>query len=160
MQDSNAHEDKVPAAAQPLGHVHAVSGSQISVGLLNAVGLHRAGATVGKFVKIHTGKALLIGVITELSVSVPSGIREQGYCGSARVDLTGEIGERSGAVRVQRGVADYPTIGDSVSALHGNELRVVFATVRTPTIKLGHLQQDNTIPVSVDVDAMLGMHFA
>src|ERR1700724_1751040 len=92
----------------PLGRVHAVSGSRASIGLLGDGGLGRSGATVGKFVKIHTGHALLIGVITELSVEVAS--REPGYCGTARVDLTGEIG--TSGKRFRRGVTDYPTIGD------------------------------------------------
>src|SRR5262245_8466456 len=100
--------------ASPLGRVHAVSGSRASIGLLGTEGLHRSVATVGKFVKIHTGNALLIGVITDLSVEVAS--RDPGFCGTARVDLTGEISDRSGAMRFRRGVTDYPTIGDEVTA--------------------------------------------
>ncbi len=42
-------------AGEVLGHVHSVTGSQASIGLLSARGLHRAGATVGKFIKIYTG---------------------------------------------------------------------------------------------------------
>ncbi len=37
---------------------------------------------------------------------------------------------------------------------------MVFDISGTKTIKVGQLQQDGAIPVSVDVDAMLGMHFA
>ena len=42
------------ASAEPLGHVHSVTGSQASIGLLTASlgSLARAGITVGKFVKI------------------------------------------------------------------------------------------------------------
>ncbi len=75
MADLNALPGAAGAAAAdagPLGHVHAVSGSKASIGLIGSDGLHRSGATVGKFVKIHTGHALLVGVITDLSVEVAS----------------------------------------------------------------------------------------
>ncbi len=142
----------------PLGRVHAVSGSKASIGLLGDGGLNRNGATVGKFVKIHTGHALLIGVITELSVEVAS--REPGYCGTARVDLTGEISQRTGTLRFRRGVTEYPTIGDSVSALTSDELRLVFDAPGANVIKVGQLLQDASIPVGVDIDEMLSNHFA
>src|SRR5215831_2950130 len=104
MADVSSLQAAAPAAqdSAPIGRVHAVSGSRASIGLLGDSGLHRSGATVGKFVKIHTGSALLIGVITDLSVEVAS--REPGFCGTARVDLTGEISERTGALRFRRGV--------------------------------------------------------
>jgi len=142
----------------PLGQVHAVSGSKASIGLLGADGLHRSNATVGKFVKIHTGYALLIGVITDLSVEVAS--REPGFRGTARVDLTGEISDRSGAMRFRRGVTDYPTIGDTVTALTSAELRLVFDAPGAKVIKVGQLLQDSSIAVGVDVDEMLSNHFA
>ena len=63
MQDLNSLQAPAgPAApdAGPLGRVHAVSGSKASIGLIGSDGLHRSGATVGKFVKIRTGHALLV----------------------------------------------------------------------------------------------------
>src|ERR1700751_124905 len=112
------------ADVAPVRRVHSGSGARASIGLLGDEGVSRTGATVGKFVKIHTERALLIGVITELSVEVAS--REAGYCGTARVDLTGEISDRTGTLRFRRGVTDYPSIGDRVGALTSAELRLVF----------------------------------
>jgi len=162
MPELNARDPgKTEATAgEVLGHVHSVTGAQASIGLLSANGLHRAGATVGKFIKIHTGKALLIGVITDVSLLVSPSIGEQRYCGVAHVDLTGEIGDRGGKIGFRRGVTDYPSIGDAASALTSNELRLVFDTSAAKTIKIGQLQQDSTITVAVDVDEMLSKHFA
>src|SRR5262249_23163620 len=150
MADVNAFPRAAASAdpnSVPLGRVHAVGGSRASIGLLGDSGLHRSGATVGKFVKIHTGNALLIGVITDLSVEVAS--REPGFCGTARVDLTGEISERTGSMRFRRGVTDYPTIGDEVTALTSAELRLVFDAPGAKVMKVGQLLQDATIPVGV-----------
>jgi hypothetical protein len=144
-------------ADDPLGYIHSVSGSQATVGMPGPNGLNRS-ATVGKFVKIHTNNALLIGVLTD--VSADTSVRERACSGTARVDLTGEITVREGVMRFWRGITEYPTIGDPVSALTSAELRVVFDSPDAETIKIGNLQQDSEISVSIDVDEMLSKHFA
>jgi len=160
MADLNALNGAVGSGTPegPLGRVHAVSGSKASIGLIGTDGLHRSGATVGKFVKIHTGHALLVGVITDLTVEVAT--RDPGFCGTARVDLTGEISDRSGTLRFRRGVTDYPTIGDEVTSLDSAELRLVFDAPGAKVVKVGQLLQDATISVGVDIDEMLNNHFA
>jgi hypothetical protein len=50
MADLNSLPGVDPSSG-PLGRVHAVGGSRASIGLLGDSGLHRSGATVGKFVK-------------------------------------------------------------------------------------------------------------
>ena len=158
MADVNLLPGAAGPESGPLGRVHAVGGSKASIGLLGDSGLHRSGATVGRFVKIHTGSALLIGVITDLSVEVAS--RDPGFCGTARVDLTGEISDRTGSMRFRRGVTDYPTIGDEVTALTSAELRLVFDSPGAKVVKIGQLLQDSTISVGIDIDEMLSNHFA
>ncbi len=85
---------------------------------------------------------------------------EQGYRGTARLDLTGEITNHNGMLRFRSGITEYPTIGDPVTALTSDELRVVFETPGAKTIKVGQLQQDSAIIVGVDVDELLSKHFA
>ena len=152
-----------PAAPDALGHIHSVSGSQVSIGLRSTSpnSFHGAGITVGKFVKIQMDRGVLVGVITNVSTHASAHLREQGYHGTAQVDLMGEIRERAGApARFHRGVADYPTIGDPAVALSASEMRTIFDSAGTHSIKIGHLQQDNTIAVGVDLDEMLSKHFA
>jgi hypothetical protein len=151
------------AAAKPLGHIHSVRGSQASFGLLNTKlsGQDDAGITVGNFVKVKTGKVLLVGVITDVSVQTSELIREQGYHGTAHVEIIGEITERArGQPQFRRGVTDYPTIGNSVAPLTSGELRIVFDSASAKSIRIGHAQQDSTIVACVDVDEMLNKHFA
>jgi DNA helicase HerA-like ATPase len=146
-------------SATLLGYVQAVHGSQASISLLpHSSGPSRSAATVGRFVKIHTGKALLIGMITD--VAAEAAATDRGHCGIAHVDLTGEIGNRGGAVRFRRGITEYPTISDAVSALTSSELRVVFDPPDVKTIRVGQLQQDTSISVGLDVDELLDKHFA
>ena len=142
-----------------VGYIHSVHGSEASILLLpHVAAAGRAGTTVGKFVKIYTGKALLIGLITDISAETPA--KERGHCGIAQVDLTGEIADQGGVVRFRRGITEYPTIADAVTALTGDELRLVFDPPGVKTLRIGQLQQDSAISVGLDVDELLSKHFA
>ena len=63
-------------------------------------------------------------------------------------------------MRFRRGVTDYPTIGDEVTALTSAELRLVFDSPGAKVVKIGQLLQDSTISVGIDIDEMLSNHFA
>jgi DNA helicase HerA-like ATPase len=142
-----------------LGHVHSVSGSQATVGLLEAAmsGSSRADITVGRFLKIQTAKSQLVGVITEVSVQTSLAAN---YCAIARVDLMGEIVISAGAAVFRRGVAGYPTIRDAALPLTNRELRIIFDEAGNNTISIGSLQQDTTVNARTNVDEMLNKHFA
>jgi DNA helicase HerA-like ATPase len=157
------HAISPPTPVEVLGHVHAVSGSQASVGLLTAAlnGPHRAQITVGKFLIIQAGKDVLVGVITDVSIQHSSDGAAQGYCAVAHVDLMGQIDQRAtGEKHFRRGVNNYPTIGDAVVPLTNGELRVIFGGAGATTISLGSLQQDSTVDARVEIDEMLNKHFA
>lgn len=165
MSDASAEQtrDAGPKTSDAvLGDVHAVNGSQVSAGLLTAVlnGPRRADVTVGKFFKIQSTKAVLVGVITNVSIESASLATEPDYCALAHVNLMGEIDQRDGEPRFQRGVSHYPTIGDTVLPLTNEELRVVFGGAGTATISVGKLQQSSEVDACVEIDEMLGKHFA
>ena len=150
------------ASAEPLGQVSSISGSQVSVGLLanNPGSLHAAAMTVGKFVKMMSGNALLVGVVTDVSGPASPNARDQRFHATAMVDLMGEIDRSAAPPRFRRGIANYPTIGDSVAPLTNDEMRVIFDNPGSKSVKIGHLQQDSKVAVGVDIDEMLSKHFA
>src|SRR3989440_4241609 len=78
---------------------------------------------------------------------------------TASVDLLGEIsgGERP---KFQRGVTNYPTIGDAVDLVTAEDLRTVYAPSGSDQINVGTLQQDRSVIAYVDVEEMLSKHFA
>jgi uncharacterized protein len=168
--DAFRDQGRPSPADGPLGHVHSVSGSQVSIGLVSKRpgGLYGAGITVGKFVKIKSGKALIIGVIREVSVQALALVKDQDFQGMAHVDLMGEIGGEiggpkrpdAGPIHFRRGVTTYPTIGDPAEPLAYDEMRSIFDGGGAKSIKVGHLQQDPTIEVRIDINEMLSKHFA
>jgi len=150
-----------PGTEQPLGHVLAVTGSQATIGLLaKDKGANDALTTVGRFLEITTGKSLLIGVITNISIEAPASARERGYHAAARVDLVGEIKQDQADATFQRGVASYPAIGDQAALLTGRRLRLIHEITNARTIEIGDLQHDDTIGALVRVDELLNKHFA
>jgi DNA helicase HerA-like ATPase len=150
----------IPATGEQLGHIVSVRGSQATVGLCES-GAGMARATVGRFMIIHSGPAVLIGVVTEVSRMTQTFVHDHDVVATAQLDLMGEIApDETGRPRFRRGINHYPGIGDAVSPIGREELRVVYDIAGGDTIDIGHLQQDQTIAACIDVDDMLSKHFA
>src|SRR3981189_3453344 len=142
------------------GRVISVRGSLARVGLLAAsqVAIPEVRATVGRFVSIRCANSIIVAMITEVSCEdLPvSDI----YIASASVDLLGEIFGGPDRPKFQRGVTNYPTIGDTVELITNQELRTVYAPSGSDQINVGTLQQDSSVVAYVDVEEMLSKHFA
>src|SRR5689334_14317055 len=113
--------------------------------------------TVGKFVSIRCANSTIVAMITDVTAeNLPS---SDEYIASAGVDLLGEIlgGDKA---KFQRGVTNYPTIGDNVDLITNQELRTVYAPSGADQINVGTLQQDRSVTAYVDVEEMLSKHFA
>jgi len=150
-----------PALGKPMGYVLSVNGSQSTVGLPAPVSVDNARATVGKFLSVRSGKSYLIGMITDVAADASPAAREYGCRAIARLDMMGEIRLRpDGKPFFQRGVTDYPAIGDEAALLTSEELRLVYDVSSDDTINIGQLQQDDTIGAYVNVNEMLSKHFA
>src|ERR1700716_3463247 len=114
-------------------------------------------AAVGRFISIRCATSTIVAMLTDVSCEdLPS---SDNYIASASVDLLGEIlgGPRP---KFQRGVTNYPTIGDNVELISNQELRTVYAPSGSDQINIGTLQQDRSVTAYVDVEEMLSKHFA
>jgi hypothetical protein len=151
-----------PAAANRnvIGRVSAVSGAQVTVGLSpTATALDSHKATVGKFLGILSSNSVIVGMITEIAERTS---RDQDNdCRSvARLDLVGEIKSKGpgGAAFFQRGVTEYPVIGEPAMPMTDRELRVIYGGDSASAI--GVLQQDHSIPAQIDIANLVSKHFA
>jgi DNA helicase HerA-like ATPase len=75
----------------------------------------------------------------------------------ARLDLIGEI---DAGGRFQRGVTEYPNIGDGAQMLGERELRQVYGAADGDRAHIGDLQQNTGIGVHIDIDNLVSRHFA
>src|SRR5215211_2672640 len=141
------------------GRVISVRGSLARVGLLavSEAPVSEVRATVGRFISIRCANSTIVAMITEVSCEDLPNLDT--YIASASVDLLGEIsgGERP---KFQRGVTNYPTIGDAVDLITAQDLRTVYAPSGSDQINIGTLQQDRSVIAYVDVEEMLSKHFA
>jgi DNA helicase HerA-like ATPase len=145
-----------------LGQVVSISGAQAAIDLAQTGSGEDAGearVAVGKFLSIDTPRAAVIAVITHVDAD-PKGPVDGTIRVRARVDLLGEIKDAGRGPRFQRGITEYPVVGDKVSLLGSEGLRVVYDTGAVDTISIGQLQQDSSMSASIKVDDMLGKHFA
>jgi len=163
MDASAATRSHTPARSGPelIGRVAAVTGSQATVelGTRSVGGEH---PTVGKFMGMVTGKAVIIGLVTDIgeqAMVAPAG--GPSYRKIARLDLVGEIrAGASGTARFQRGVMEYPNIGDGALLLTEDELRLVYGGADADHAHIGDLQQNSNIGVHIDIDQLVSRHFA
>ncbi|MEK9284122.1 MULTISPECIES: DUF87 domain-containing protein [unclassified Bradyrhizobium] len=142
------------------GRVISVRGSLARVGLLaeGRMPIAEVRATVGRFVSIRCGNSVIVAMITEVSCENLSST--DNYIAIASVDLLGEILNASDKPKFQRGVTNYPTIGDAVDLITSQELRTIYAPTGSDQINVGFLQQDRSVVAYVDVEEMLSKHFA
>jgi len=146
------------AARETLGRVVAVSGAQVTVGL--AATSTGARATVGKFLGVVSGTSVIVGLITEISER-PQREQDATCRSTARLDLVGEIrADAAGTACFQRGITEYPTIGEPAVAMSDRELRLIYRAAHGRMSNVGVLQQDPTIPAQIDVDQLVSKHFA
>ena len=141
------------------GRVISVRGSLARVGLLAAsqMPVSEIRATVGRFVSIRCASSVIVAMITEVSCE---NLSSSDYIAIASVDLLGEIHNAADKAKFQRGVTNYPTIGDSVDLITSQELRTIYAPTGSDQINVGFLQQDRSVIAYVDVEEMLSKHFA
>jgi DNA helicase HerA-like ATPase len=146
---------------QPLGHVLSIGGSQaiVQIFMQSELNATNAAVTVGSFIGIPTERAVVIGVLSEMTSQEITD--ETIGRATGRVDLLGEIpSEGAGVGRFRRGVMIYPRIGSPVVAVGAVGLQLIFDATGADTINVGHLQQDSAIGAHVNVEQMVRKHFA
>jgi DNA helicase HerA-like ATPase len=163
MDASIANDSRTPARSGQdlIGRVTAVSGAQATVEL-SARGVSGENPTVGKFMGMLVGNAVIIGMVTDIGEqAMVAPAVGPSYRKIARLDLVGEIrAEAAGVARFQRGVMDYPSIGDGAVLLTEDELRLLYGAADANHAHIGNLQQDAKIGVHIDIDQLVSRHFA
>ncbi len=152
-----------------LGDVQDVSGTTVSVSLskesltgfvyIDGQG-YRVGQ-IGSFIRIPIGFNDLFGIISQVGASAkPTNQDENEEQGNRwmTIQLIGE-GPRNGVF--QRGLSQYPTIGDEVHLVSEKELKNIYGQRDKPYfVNLGHVSNADTIPALIDVNKLITRHSA
>lgn len=152
-----------------IGTVENIDGASVSVKLLDdtPTGLvfvsgegYRAGQ-VGGFVRIPAGYVDLFGVVSQVGAGAAPGPPEAApLLGNRwlRVELVGE-GRRSG--RFERGISQYPSVGDSVHLATEEDLRTVYAPGADDAyVDIGRVASAESIRAYINLNRLVSRHSA
>jgi DNA helicase HerA-like ATPase len=149
-----------PLRGSELGSVISCRGSAAHVALNKRLSDTGPRATVGKFVALKHAKGALVGMISEIS-SAAGSVASSGSQAVAHVDLMGEISYGpNGSLHFDRGVREYPAIGDEVELLGRDHLQLIYSSFEGKPMRIGDVQEDGGVPAFIDADGLVSRHFA
>ncbi len=154
-------------ATQQIGRIVSVTGSQAIV-LLDPHDATQstqkpASPELGTLLAISSSRSIVFGMISALSVPIPTHESAASEMCIVELELLGELplDENGNALAFRRGVSFYPCLGDRARMATRAELKDIYSIRKeNTTVRIGSLQQDHAIPAMVTVDELLGKHFA
>jgi uncharacterized protein len=152
-----------------VGNVQAVTGALVRVrlreDLLSALLLvegqsHRVGQ-IGAFLRVPLGYVQLYGVCTEVGASAaPPNMTFTGAEGQGRWLAIALFGETIGE-HFERGVSQFPTIGDEVHLVTAEDLRVIYGEAAgNDHLEIGHIASNSGIAGGLGLNKLLTRHCA
>lgn len=149
-----------------LGLVSAVSSSSVVVELAASVesgivvleGRNYRIGQVGSFVKIPLGYNHLYGVISESSET--STVDSDSTMSSERKWIKVELVGESIGGSFDRGISEYPSIGDHVHFVVESDLKLIFRKHLNSHFQVGRLSSSEGIEISLDLDKLVARHSA
>lgn len=152
-----------------LGTVEDVTGSKVTVklsddtahGILFARGEGYRVGQVGSFVRIPAGYVDLFGIVAQVGAGAAPPLPDQSVVlGSRwlRVELVGE-GRNGG--KFERGISQYPSIGDSVHVVTERDLKSVYAPGDIEShVAIGRVASSEGIRAYLDLNKLVSRHSA
>jgi hypothetical protein len=159
------HTTQLGNDSERIGRVVAVTGGHAVILLDSNEGVFantNKGPEIGTLLKSDGPYAITLALVSALSSPMPSQSGNEKEMRIVEVEFMGELPKGNDGVprSFRRGVSNYPSLGDSVYRASRNELALAYACDAQTAIKVGHIQQDPTIPAMIKIDELLGKHFA
>ncbi len=152
-----------------LGTVQDVQGSTVKVfldertvgGLVFIDGHGYRIGQIGSFVRIPIGFNNLYGVISLVGVAeVPEAMADDQPHGNRWVTVQ-LVGEAHASGEFQRGVFEYPTIGDEVHLVTNEDLGIIYGRPdELKFVRVGDVVSTSALPAMVDIDHLINRHSA
>ncbi len=153
-------------AAARIGRIVAVTGAHAIILLdVEELSLGMDGERspeIGTLLKVDCSTSISLALVSALSSPMPSHDRGEQELRIVEVEFIGELpkDENGNPKTFRRGISSYPSLGDTVYRASRTELAKAYACDAETSIRVGHIQQDPTIPAMIKIDEMLGKHFS
>ena len=160
--------DQVETRPEPIarvGRIVAVTGAHAII-LLDAEERTNIDAErspeIGTLLKVDSQSSISLALVSALSSPMPSHNKGEQELRIVEVEFIGELpkDEQGRPKTFRRGISAYPSLGDTVYRASRSELSKAYACDSETSIRVGHIQQDPSIPAMIKIDEMLGKHFA
>ena len=150
-----------------LGRVVSVGGSEV-IFLLDSPPCEDGTATdnalsKGTLVKIEKGHSWAFASVAAVSIPLPHREKHESDMILAELVLLGEVKKPvngAGLALFERGVSFFPAVGDRVFLASTEDLSIVYARPNSPSIRIGTIVQNTSIPAYIAPDNLLSKHFA
>jgi DNA helicase HerA-like ATPase len=145
-----------------VGRIISIIGSQISAQLDKSRGTDDPNALqIGTLVKTKTPHSVAYGVVRSLAITDPSEDDPTGGIQKAEITLIGEVPVTPDGkmYAFRRGMAHSPSLARDIYSTSSQDLARVYAAPSLPSVKVGVIHQDTTLPAHVLTDELLGKHF-
>jgi DNA helicase HerA-like ATPase len=122
----------------------------------------RSSPEIGTLLKVDTPPSIALALVSALSSPMPSHAQNEQELRIVEVEFIGELpkDENGRPKGFRRGISSYPSLGNVVFRASNEELAKAYACDTESAIRIGHIQQDASIPAMVKIDELLGKHFA
>lgn len=152
-----------------LGTIEDVSGSSVRIkldvdtvtGLMMVRGEGYRVGQVGSFVRIPAGYGDLYGLVTHVGAgAAPDVADDSGIFGNRWVQIE-LIGEGLRGKRFERGISQYPSIGDVAHVVTETDLRALYSPGDDRAyISVGKVASSESIPCYLDINRLVSRHSA
>jgi DNA helicase HerA-like ATPase len=155
-----------PGTVERVGRIVAVTGA-LAIILIDFEDDQRSGRQsrspeIGTLLKVDSPKSISLALVSALSSPMPSHNAGDKELRIIEVEFIGELPKDANGTpkAFRRGISCYPSLGDIVYRANKQELEKAYACDVETSIRVGHIQQDSSIPAMIKIDEMLGKHFA
>lgn len=149
-----------------IGRIVAVTGGHSIILLDTADGQDQRSSSkcpeIGTLLKVDNVNSVTLALVSALSSPMPSHSQNDQELRIIEVEFIGELpkDEHGRPKSFRRGISTYPSLGNVVFRASKDELSKAYACDTDTAIRIGHIQQDASIPAMVKIDELLGKHFA
>ena len=117
---------------------------------------------IGALVRMETPLSVGYGIVNGLTIPMPSEDDREAEMQFAEFSMIGEVPRSTDGKKLmfRRGVSRLPALGEPVFRTTTEDLAQVYAAPDRPSVPVGAIHQDKTLPAHILTDELLGKHFA
>ena len=166
LRERLTDEFQAPLEEKRIARVVSVAGSQVMMLLdksdPDSTLESLSDLQIGALVKMYTPNSTAFGMVTGLSIPIPSQNPDEDEMSMVELELVGEtLKKEDGREEIfERGISFCPSLGNAVYTSTHDDLKHVYARPAVSSVKIGTIYQDQTLPAYVATDDLLGKHFA